>query len=173
MWDKSQIPVNDNFSDCRPQYPEILNSQLSEYYYTTVLTIIRELKSLHKYLGAKYLLELIAKPDSSIHCTNMKNLFNQSKSAFYDENIEPTDENNDFDCEVSYFNYSKNPLNELPIEAADDRAIKQVMRHLYNTIEAMHIRQSYNDLSAVEDLLDEIEKCQEWLFKTVNKNGKS
>jgi DNA repair ATPase RecN len=172
MGDKSQILDSDNQFDCRPSYPDIIHSNDTEYDLEIIHKLFHELTSLHKYIGARYLEEIISKPNSTIHATDLRNLFNESKKAFDDLDIETTDENQNFVCELKCYNYSSNPLNELPIEAADKEAINQVYKHMQNTIEALHLRQSYNDLAAVDDLLDEIEKCKQWLAKACNNRGK-
>jgi hypothetical protein len=118
-----------------------------------------------KYIGARYLLELIANPDRPIHATNLRNIFNQPETKHI---IDIDEDEVEYGKKYLFFN-SINPQWELPIKAADEKAITQVKQRLIKVIKLQAIAMQNNDLAKIEELIDEKDKLLDWLKKALNR----
>lgn len=157
-------------SEPSSESPSAEPSSLSESEPDTV-NLIRTLDAHMSGLkGSGYLKLLINHADSPIYSTNLYHL----------EMGSPKEIATDFDeIENGHYSlinpagyYGCNPQIELPIEVADKTAIAQVAKHRQNLIEARVIAESENNLAAVEDIIDELEKVDDWICKAVNKFGR-
>jgi len=128
--------------------------------------IITALTVLNQYIGAKYLLEAVAKPDSQISYTNLRNLFNPYRQEEY------VDEDIDVQVPLFQFNYSISPEYETPVQILDDKAVKQYKQRLIKIMEYIAERQSLNDDAYIDDLIEERDFIVSELTKAHNRFGR-
>jgi hypothetical protein len=130
------------------------------------IMIVNALQPYGDYVGAMYLQEAIAKPDSVIDYSNLRNLFNPFQKELVDEDLE-------VQRPVFEFVYSLPPDYLNDYEILDETAIAQYKKRLARIAEEIAQRQWYHDYAVVEDLIAERDFILAELHKALNRHGRS
>lgn len=130
------------------------------------VTIIRAIQSngFEKYIGARYMLEALAKPDSQISYTNMRNLFNHYEAELIDED-------QGVQIPLFQFNYSLTPEYESDYTILDERALKEMKKRLVRITAMLAERRSVNDDAWIDDLIEERDFIVDELIKGHTRYG--
>jgi len=114
--------------------------------------------------GLAILEELVANPDTSIHCTRLRHLHNPASVHAPEFDI----------TELALPGYIKtnHSIPELPVEFADSKAVNQVKQAYLRVLESEKQARQDNDLAVVEDCRDEREKLEDYLHKAVSRKGR-
>ena len=166
---EQQLKLSDDSSEVTNNENNNVELTKNEYdqYIDYVLELVNYLATFEKkYIGSRYLIELIANANRPIHSTNLRNVFNYPDvTHLTDEDADEIDYNN----KANLFFYSVDPQWELPIEVADKQAITEVNRRLVKINEVLAHAKQCNNLAEIEDLIDERDKLIEWLQKALNR----
>ena len=128
--------------------------------------MINSLADLSQFIGTRYLLEAISKPDSQIDYTNLRNLFNHHSA------VELIDEDIEVQVPIFQFNYSISPDYETPASILDERAVAEYKQRLIKITEHIAERQSLQDDAFIDDLIEERDFIMDELSRAFNRYGR-
>jgi len=118
-----------------------------------------------KSIGYAFLVELASKPNATIHCSQLRNLYNLPGRGAEEMSIAYKDK----EREELNFCISSSPL---PIQVIDEQTLQQTKQRLQSLIALEAELLNWNDLARLDEVRSEKEQLVEYLKECLDRKGR-